>query len=150
VAPEVTKDRIQADLADALKGGDRRKVSTLRMLMAAVKNREIELRKPLDGAELCAVITSGVKKRRESIEEFKKGGREDLVKAETEEADILQAYLPPPLTEQELAVMVDEAVRESGASGPRDMGVVMKLVMPRVAGRADGGLVGKMVKARLA
>lgn len=146
---ELSKDALQADLKEALKAGDRRRVSTIRLLIAAVKNREIELGKPVDAAELVGLVNSGIKKRRESIEGYEKGGRQDLVQQETEEMAILQAYLPPPLDEGAISALIDEAIRETGASGARDMGAVMKWLMPRVTGRADGRLLNQLVKARL-
>ncbi len=145
----VTKEIIQADLKTAMKSGDHHRVSTLRYLLSAVKNKEIDLRRSLDSAELCAVISSGIKKCRESIEGFEKGGRPELVQASKAEMAILQAYLPPVLTEAELAAIIDEAVKETGAKGAKDTGAVMKWVMPKVSGRADGRVVSQMVKEKL-
>ncbi len=145
----LSKELIQADLKEAMKGGDRLRVSTLRFLLAAVKNREIEIGKAVDIAELTAQINSAIKRRRESIEGFHKGGRQDLVDQETAELNILQAYLPPALGEDELKDLIEEGIRETGAVGPKDMGTIMKWLMPRIAGRADGRLVNQLVKTRL-
>ncbi len=149
MAPVLSKEAIQADIKAAMKGGDARRVSTLRLLLSSIRYREIELGKPLDAAEMTGVVSSSIKKRRESIEGYEKGNRQDLVQAEKEEMAILQEFLPPPYSEAELAALVEEAVRETGASGPKDMGTVMKNVMPKVAGRADGGLINRLVKAKL-
>jgi uncharacterized protein YqeY len=145
----LSKDQIQADLHKALKERDAVRASTLRMLIAAIKNREIDVGHPLDEAALAAVITSGIKQRRESIEGYTAGGRPDLVAKEETEVVILQAYLPPPMEESEVRTLVDEAVRETGASSARDIGAVMKWLMPRVAGRADGKVVNVLVRERL-
>ena len=146
---EVTKEVIQADVRKAMKEGQRLRVSTLRLLLAAVKNREIEQGGPLDGAELMSVINSVIKKRREAVEEFEKAGRPERAGSEREEMNILQAYLPPPLEEGEIAALIEEAVRETGAEGPNDTGMIMKWLMPRITGRADGRLVNQMVRDKL-
>jgi hypothetical protein len=117
--------------------------------MAAIKNREIEIGKPLDLAELTLVVKSNIKKRLESIESFTQGGRPELADQERKEMAILQEYLPPSLGEAEIQAMVEEAIRETGASGPRDIGAVMKLVMQKAAGRADGRLLNQLVKSKL-
>lgn len=145
----LSKETLQADLKEALKGGDGLRVSTLRFLMAAIKNREIEIGKPLDLAELTLVVKSNIKKRLESIESFTQGGRPELADQERKEMAILQEYLPPSLGEAEIQAMVEEAIRETGASGPRDIGAVMKLVMQKAAGRADGRLLNQLVKSKL-
>lgn len=145
----LTQEAIRSDLKTAMKDGDRRRVSTLRFLLAAVKNREIEEGRSLDGAELTAVISSGIKRVKESLEGFEKGGREELAEAARAELDILQSYLPPPLEEREIEALIDEAVGETGAEGARDIGAVMKWIMPKITGRADGRLVSQMVKAKL-
>jgi uncharacterized protein YqeY len=145
----VTKEIIQADVRKAMKERESLRVSTLRLLLAAVKNREIEQGKSLDEAELLNVINSAIKKRREAVEEYEKAGRPERAEIEREEMAILQAYLPPPLEEAELATLIEEAVRETKAEGPKDTGLIMKWIMPRVAGRADGRLVNQMVRDKL-
>jgi uncharacterized protein YqeY len=149
VGDPVTRDSLHGLLTAAMKARDPRRVSTLRLLISAVKYREIEIGKPLDAVEMQAVIHSSIKKRRESIELFEKGGRAEMAQAEREEMTILQEFLPPQLGEGDVAAIVDEAIRETGASGVKDLGKVMKAVMPKVAGRADGRVVGDLVKARL-
>ena len=146
---QVTKEIIQADVRKAMKERESLRVSTLRLLLAAVKNREIERGSSLDEADLISVINSAIKKRREAVEEFEKAGRPERAETEREEMAILQAYLPPPLSEGEIAVLIEEGVRETGAEGPKDAGLIMKWIMPRVAGRADGRLINQMVRDKL-
>ena len=147
---KVNKEALQADLREALKKGEKLRVSTLRLLLAAVQNKEIERRGELDETEMVSVINSAIKKRREAAEEFEKAGYSDRAGVEKEEMTILQAYLPPPLEEEELARLVDEAISEAEAEGLGDIGRVMKLVMPKVSGRADGRAVNQMVREKLA
>jgi len=149
LATGVTKEVIQADVRKAMKERERLRVSTLRLLLAAVKNREIEQGGPLDDAEFMNVINSAIKKRRESVEEFEKAARPERAAVEREEMAILQAYMPPPMDEGEIAALIEEAVRETEAEGPKDAGLIMKWIMPRVTGRADGRLVNQMVRDRL-
>lgn len=145
----VTKDIIQSDLKTAMKNGERKRVSTIRFLLAAVKNREIDLGRPIDSSELIAVINSGIKKSRESLESFEKGGRVDLADEAREEMAILEAYLPPPLDEKEVEALIEEAVIETGARNSKDIGAVMKWIIPKTTGRADGRLISQKVKAKL-
>ncbi len=126
------------------KDGDR--VSVLRLVLAAVKNREIELKSELDDDQILAEITSAAKRRKESIEAFKEGGREDLVLKEGKELAILEEYLPAQLSPEELKSLIQEAIESTGASSPGDMGKVMKEIMPRVQGKADGKVVNQKVK----
>lgn len=126
------------------KDGDR--VSVLRLVLAAVKNREIELKSELDDEQILAEITSAAKRRKESIEAFKEGGREDLVLKEGKELAILEEYLPAQLSPEELKSLIQEAIESTGASSPGDMGKVMKEIMPRVQGKADGKVVNQKVK----
>ena len=125
------------------------RLSTIRMLKSAIKYREIELMKPLDDAGILGVIGSEVKRRRDSVEQYKAGNRQDLADKEDAEIVILQAYLPQQLTPDELRAKVDAAVAAVGASGPKDMGKVMKALLPEVQGRAEGSVVSEMVKAKL-
>ncbi len=149
------KQRIEDDLKTALKAGDKQRLSCLRMVKSKVQEKQVELRgKRGAGAELSdddiqSVVSAYAKQRRDSIESYEQGGRDDLAAAERAELEILKAYLPQQMTEDEIAAIVDAAVRESGASQPRDMGAVMKLVMPQVKGRADGKLVNRIVQSRL-
>ncbi len=149
----VLLDKIQKDLIEAQKQREELKISTLRFLLAAVKNREIELRplkKELNDDEVVAVISRQIKQREESIVEFEKGNRKDLAEKEQKEIDILVLYLPAQLSEEEVKKLVLEAVSESGAKSASEMGKVMAILMPKVKGKADGSMVSKLVKDALA
>ncbi|NOY63922.1 MAG: GatB/YqeY domain-containing protein [Nitrospirae bacterium] len=139
-------ESIEADLRESLKSANKTKVSVLRMIKASIKNREIDKGSPLTDEEIIEVLVSLVKQRRESIEEFRRAGRNDLVKQEEEELSILQSYMPEQLSEEELVNLIRAAIEEAGATSPRDMGKVMKLIMPRVKGRADGKVVNQKVR----
>ncbi len=143
------KQRIMEDMKEAMKAKDTARVSTLRLLLSEIKNKEIDKRGELSDDEVLAVIQKAVKQRRESIEQYKKAGREDLAEKESKELEILESYLPQPLTEEELEAIIDEAIKEVGATSPRDMGKVMKVVMPKVRGRADGKVVNQKVREKL-
>lgn len=143
------RDKIDADTKDALKSGAKDKVSTLRMLNAALKNKQIDKRRPLTEEEVIETVRSLIKQRKDSIEQFAKGGRQDLVDKETAEIAVLEAYLPQQLAREELDVMVRDAISQTGAQGARDMGKVMKALIPMVGGRADGKLVSELVKNAL-
>jgi uncharacterized protein YqeY len=143
-------DRISADMTSAMKAKDQSRLAPLRMAKAALMNREVERGRPLDEAESQQVIVSLIKQRRDSIEQFTKGGREDLATREAGEITALEAYLPPAVDAAELEREVDAAVAETGASGPKDMGRVMKAVMSRMAGRTtDGKTVSDLVRKKL-
>jgi uncharacterized protein len=144
------KARLTEDLKESLRSGDKLRTSVIRLLTAVIKNREVEKRGPLTDAEVMQAITSSVKQRQDSIEQFRQGGRQDLVDKETAELQILQSYLPSPLTSEELAALVRAAIRESGAASPSEMGKVMSVLMPQVAGRADGKTVSSLVREMLA
>jgi uncharacterized protein YqeY len=144
------KERIENDLRQAQKEKDQTAVSTLRMLNAAILNAEIAaMRKKFQDEDVMTVIRQEVKKYKDSIEEYKKGRRDDLVKKEEEELKILMKYLPAELSEEEIRKIVEEKVNELGASGPGDFGKVMGAVMKEIAGRAGGDKVGKIVKEML-
>ena len=143
------RDSIASDMREAMKAREPVRVAALRMLMAAVKNTEVEKLHELSDDEVLEVIAREAKRRRESIEAFEKGGRTDLVDKESGELAILEAYLPEKLSDDELASLVDQAIAETGASTPKQMGEVMKALMPKLRGRADGAQVSAMVKARL-
>lgn len=136
-------------MLSALKAGEQIKVSTLRMLISAVKNREIQAGKDLDDAGVMAVVESQVKSHKESIVQYEKGNRPELARKEKKELEILLAYMPEQLSDADLDKLIDEAVAESGASGPKEMGKVMGVLMPKVKGRADGTVVRQKVQARL-
>jgi uncharacterized protein YqeY len=138
--------KLDGDLKMSLKASDKLKVSVLRMTKAALKNRQIEKGGELSEDDIIAVLSSLSKQRRESIEQFSKGGREDLAEKEREELSILQSYLPEQLKPEELDGIIAESIKESSARGPKDMGKVMRLVMSRVKGSADGKVVNQRVK----
>ncbi len=143
------RSRIESDTNVALKAGAKDKVSTLRMLNAALKNKQIDKRRPLTEEEVIETVRTLIKQRRDSVEQFAKGGRQDLVDKETAEIAVLEVYLPKQLTREELEIMVREAVAQSGAQGAKEMGKVMKALIPMVGGRADGKLVSELVKNAL-
>lgn len=143
-------EKVGADIAAAMKTRDAVRLSALRMLKAAVMNKSVEKGRDLEDAEVLQVVSSLVKQRRDSIEQFAKAGRADLVEKETAEIAVLQAYLPPAATAEEIDAAVAEAIAESGATSPKDMGKVMKIVMPKLAGKnADGKAVNDAVRRRL-
>ena len=143
-------DQVGADIAAAMKARDASRLSALRMLKAAVMNKSVEKGRDLDDAEVLQVAASLVKQRRDSIEQFTNAGRTDLVEKETAELKVLQAYLPAAATPEEINAAVAEAIAETGASSPKDMGKVMKAVMPKLAGKnADGKAVNEAVRRTL-
>ena len=144
------KERLDQDLKTAMREKAQVRLDTIRMLKSAIKYREIELMKPLDDAGVLGVVSSEIKRRRDSIEQYRAGNRPDLADKEEAEAKLLQAYLPAQLTADELAAKVDAAIAQTGAKGPKDMGAVMKALLPEVQGKADGKAVSELVKARLA
>jgi hypothetical protein len=143
------KDQLDADLKSAMRDKDTVKLSVVRMLKSAIKYREIEAMKPLDDAGVLQVVSGEIKRHKDSIEQYRAGHRQDLVEKEEAELVILQSWLPAQLAEGELKALVEAAVVKTGASGPRDMGTVMKALLPDVQGKADGKLVSELVKARL-
>ncbi|AXK38354.1 GatB/YqeY domain-containing protein [Crenobacter cavernae] len=144
------KTRISDDMKAAMKAKDGARLSTIRLLMAAIKQKEVDERVELDDVGIVAVIDKMQKQRRDSVTQYESGGRQDLADKERAEMEVLAAYLPQPLSEQEIAALIDAAVAESGAAGVADMGKVMALVKPQMAGRADMGKVSAAIKARLA
>lgn len=144
------KEKVEKESIAAAKEKDRLRLSALRMIKTALHNKEIDLRRELTDQEFFQVLTSMVKQRRDAIEQFEKGGRSDLVEKEKAELAVVQSFLPQQMGEEELALAIDKAVAETGAAGPKDMGKVMKALMPVVSGKADGKVVSEMVKARLA
>jgi uncharacterized protein YqeY len=145
------KDRLQADLTASMKARDELTTATLRMVLTAVGNEEVagKSARQLSDEEVLKVIAREAKKRREAADAFTSGGRPDRAERELAEEQVLGTYLPAQLTDEDLAVLVQQAVEESGASGPEAMGAVMKLVGPKVAGRAEGGRVAAAVRAAL-
>lgn len=143
-------DRISADMTTAMKARNQATLAPLRMAKAALMNREVEKGRPLDEAESQQVIASLIKQRRDSIEQFTKGGREDLASREAAEITALEPYLPPPVDAADLDRAVDAAIAETGAATAKDMGRVMKAVMSRMAGQSvDGKIVSDLVRRKL-
>ena len=144
-------DKISEDIAKAMRAKEQLRLDTLRMAKAALMNREVEKKRALDDTESQQVLTSMIKQRRDSIEQFRSGGRPELADREQAEIAILETYLPPPMDAAELERIVGEAISEAGATSPKDMGRVMKGVMAKLAGRAaDGKVVSELVKRKLA
>jgi uncharacterized protein len=143
-------DRLTEDLKLAMKSRDQLRMDVIRMIKAAVLNKEVELKRDLDDAEMSRVMTALVKQRRESIEQFEKAQRTELAAKERREIEIIEAYLPKPLTHQELEALVVSIISETGSSSMKDMGQIMKAVMARVAGQPiDGKHVSDLVKSKL-
>lgn len=144
------KENLDRDLKEALKSKDEARLSAIRMLKAAIRNKEVELiKKELDDSTIFQVLSKMIKQREESIEQFEKGGRKELADKERKELKILNAYLPQQMTEAEILVQIEEAVKEVSAESPKDMGRVMKVLVPKLAGRADVKLVSGLVQKRL-
>src|SRR5215208_4812917 len=143
-------EKIGADITAAMKAKDAGRLSALRMLKAAMMNKGVEKGRDLDDAEVLQVVSSLVKQRRDSIEQFSKAGRTDLVDKETREVAVLEHYLPPAASVEEIDAAVAAAIAESGATSPKDMGKVMKAVMPKLAGKnADGRAINEAVRRKL-
>jgi uncharacterized protein YqeY len=142
-------EQLEAAFKTALKNQDRVRISTLRLAKAALKIKEKELRREPDDAEVIAVISVLIKRGRDAMDQFRQGGREDLYQKEEAEVAILQSFLPSQLSQEELQDLLQQTIAELKPSGPRDMGRVMKEMMARAGGRADGKLVSEMVKAKL-
>ncbi|MGE0468579.1 MAG: GatB/YqeY domain-containing protein [Nitrospira sp.] len=143
-------DRLTEDLKLAMKSRDQLRMDVIRMIKAAVLNKEVELKRDLDDAEMSRVMTTLVKQRRESVEQFEKAQRLELAAKERKEIEIIESYLPKPLTHQELDALVASVLTETGASSMKDMGQIMKAVMARVAGQPiDGKQVSELVKSKL-
>ena len=145
------KEKLTADMKEAMKAREegRQRLGVIRMVRGAIRQQEIDGQKELDDDAVLAVISKEVKQRRDSIEEFKKGGREDLVAQNEAEIAILMAYLPQQMAEGEIRKLVQDAIAATGASSPKEMGKVMKELMPKVKGRADGKLVNQIVRELL-
>jgi hypothetical protein len=143
------KAQIQSDMKTAMKAGDKVRLGVIRLILAAVKQREVDERIELDDAQVLAVLDKMVKQRRDSIEQFGAAGRQDLVDVERFEVEVIQGYLPAALSEAELTALIESAVTASGAAAMSDMGRVMAVLRPQVQGRADMGAVSAMVKRRL-
>ena len=139
------KDQLAEDLKDAMRQGDETRKTALRLTITAIKNAEVAAIKQLDDADVIGVIAKQAKQRRESIEEFQKANRQDLVDKEAAELKVLETYLPAQLSREDVAAEARRVIEEVGAQGPQDKGKVMAALMPRLAGRADGKLVNEAV-----
>ena len=143
------KNQVIEDMKSAMKAGDKDRLKVVRLMLAAIKQVEVDKRIELDDAAVLAVLDKMVKQRRDSVEQFEKGNREDLAAIERAEIEVLEAYLPEQLSADELAAMVDEVIAATGAASIRDMGKVMGQIKAKAAGRADMGAVSATVKERL-
>ena len=143
------KTRLTDDMKAAMKGGDKASLAVIRLINAAIKQKEVDERIELDDAAVVAVLDKMVKQRRDSVTQYASAGREDLAQAEREEIVVIERYLPQKMGEAEIAAAIDAAVAETGASSAADMGKLMGVLKPRLAGQADMGLVSKLVKQRL-
>ena len=143
------KGKITDDMKSAMKAGDKDRLKVVRLMLAAIKQVEVDTRAELDDAAVLAVLTKMVKQRRDSVDQFEKGGRDDLAAVERAEIEVLESYLPEQLSADDLAAMVDDVIAATGASGIRDMGKVMGQIKAKAAGRADMGAVSATVKERL-
>ena len=143
-------ERIDNDFKTAMKARDKARTGALRLIRAAIQNRSIEKREELTEEEVIAVLVSMSKQRKDSIEQFKAGNREDLAEIEQGELEVISGYLPEQLGEDEVRRAVSEAIEASGATGPKDMGKVMGVLMPKLKGKADGKLVNQLVRELLA
>jgi uncharacterized protein YqeY len=143
-------EKIDQDMKQALKARDKERLSVLRGLKSDLKYRQIDKGDELSEEDAIAVLSSAAKRRRESIDEFRKGGREDLVRKERFELEVITTYLPQQLSEEKLREIIREAIAETGADSPQKLGLVMKIVMPKIKGQADGKLVNKLAMDMLA
>lgn len=143
------REQINEDLKAAMRGGEVARRDTIRLLLAALKQREVDERKTLTDADVLGIIEKMLKQRRDSISQFEQGGRQDLADKEKQELTLLQAYMPQALGDAEIAAAVTAAVAETGATAPADMGKVMAVLKPKLAGRADMSKVSAVVKAQL-
>ena len=143
------KERIQDDVKAAMRAGEKRRLGVIRLVMAAIKQREVDERIELDDAQVLAVLDKMVKQRRDSIKQYTEAGRNDLADVEQAEVEIIQGYLPAALSDDEIAAIIEQAIADTGAASMADMGKVMGKVKPQVQGRADMGAVSGLVKAKL-
>ena len=144
------KEQITSDMKTAMKGGDKDRLGVIRLILAAIKQREVDERIVLDDTQVLSVVETMIKQRRDSIAQFKAAAREDLASKEEYEVGVIQGYMPAQLGEAEIDAIIAKAISDSGATGAKDMGKVIGLVRPQVAGRADMGAISQSVKARLA
>ena len=142
-------ERLTEEMKQAMKSNDKLRLSTIRMIRSTAKNKEIELRKKLDDEEIQKVIQGMVRKGEESVEQFQSGGRMDLVEKEKKEIEILKSFLPQPMSQEEILRTIDQSIEETQASSLKDLGKVMKSVIPKLGGKVYGRLINQLVKERL-
>ena len=143
------EERLVEEMKQAMKSNDKLRLSTIRMIRSSMKNKEIELRRKLEDEDIVKVIQVMVRKGEESVEQFQAGKRVDLVQKEKKEIDILKSFLPQPFSQEEILKIIDQSIQETQASSLKDIGKVMKSVMPKIGGKADGKLINQLVKERL-
>lgn len=143
------RQRIQDDMKSALKAGDRERLGTIRLMLAAIQQREVDERIQLDDTQVLATLDKMLKQRRESIAQYESGGRNDLADRERAEIDVIQVYLPEPLSDDEVDAMITAAIAETGAASIKDMGKVMGIIKPQAQGRADMAAVSARIKSKL-
>lgn len=143
------KQHIQDDMKSALKAGDKRRLGVVRLILAAIQQREVDERIELDDTQVLAVLDKMVKQRRDSVGQYSAAGREDLAEIERYEIEVCQGYLPQALTEAEIAALIDAAIAATGAAGMKDMSKVMAQIRPQAQGRADMGAISALIKQRL-
>ncbi len=143
------KERITEDMKSAMRAKDAERLGAIRLLLAAIKQKEVDERVTVDDAAVVGIVEKLIKQRNDSIEQFEKAGRADLAGKETDERELLRSYLPQQMSDAELSAAIDAALAESGATGPQAMGKAMALLKPRIAGRADMGKASALVKQRL-
>ena len=143
------EERVADEMKQAMKAGDKLRLSTIRMIRSALKNKEIELRRKLEDEDVVKAIQAMVRKGEESVEQFQAGGRMDLVEKEKKEMEVLKSFLPQLLSREEIVKIIDQSIQETQASSPKDIGKVMKSVLAKIGGKADGRLVNQLVKEKL-
>jgi len=143
------EEKVAEEMKQAMKAGDKLRLSTIRMIRSALKNKEIELRRKLGDEDVVKAIQVMVRKGEESVEQFQAGGRIDLVEKEKKEMEILKSFLPQLLSQEEIITIIDQSIQETQASSPKDIGKVMKSVLAKIGGKADGRLVNQLVKEKL-
>jgi len=143
------REHVSGEMIKAAKDKDKAKLSVLRMIKSALHNKEIDLKDEFGEKEILKVLSSMIKQRKDSVEQFRNGGRLELAEKEGKEIEVIQGFMPEQMSEEKIKTEIENAIEEAGATSIRDMGKVMKLLMPRLTGRADGKAVGEAVKARL-
>ena len=143
------KDAITDDMKSAMRAGEKKKLGTIRLILSAIKQVEVDTRKDLGDDDVLVILDKMVKQRRESISQYEQAGRDELADVEKEEIEIIQAYLPEPLSEDEISDLIEQAISASGAESMKDMGKVMGILKPQLQGRADMGAVSGIIKTKL-